>query len=94
MSRDLLGLVEETGRLLVFSEVGRIMGTVGVLVGVGFNSTLVRVAQMLTSCSSTASWLSLTGESGEAGDGFRRAWMRSLAVTTAISAEDAGGMAS
>jgi hypothetical protein len=39
-----------------------------------------RVAKMLESWWSAASWLSLAGESGEAGDGYWRTRMRFLAA--------------
>jgi hypothetical protein len=39
-----------------------------------------------------ARWLSLVGERGDAGDGFKNAWIRSLASAVAVSADKAVGM--
>ena len=44
------------------------------------------------SCLRDAIWLSLVGESGDAGLGFWRAWMRSLAAAVAASVEEAVGI--
>jgi hypothetical protein len=96
MDRDLLGLSEETLRLLEVeppSDMGKAWGdcrffagvtigvladesvgvlageTVGVLAGDGGGSTLVPVAKTQASSSSAVSWMSVVGESSEAGDG-------------------------
>jgi hypothetical protein len=50
------------------------------------------MAKMLAICSSCESWLLLAGESRELGDGFWRAWVRSLAAISARSVEDALGV--
>ena len=48
--------------------------------------------KMVANCWSAASWSELVGESGEAGDGFCRAWIKSLAAAVAASAEEAVGI--
>ena len=47
------------------------------------------LSKMVANCWRAASWLELVGESGEAGDGFCKAWIKSLAAAVAASAEEA-----
>ena len=50
------------------------------------------VPKIVANCWRAASWSELVGESGEAGDGFCKAWIKSLAAAVAASAEEAVGM--
>jgi len=72
-------------------------GTVGVLapvVGVGIlaGSGSVIALKIVDSCCRAACWLSLMGESGEAGDGCMRALVKSRAAAMAASVEEIFGM--
>ena len=72
-------------------------GTVGVLatvVGVGMlaGPGSVIALKIVDSCCRAACWLSLMGESGEAGDGCMRALVKSRAAARATSIEEDFGM--
>jgi len=72
-------------------------GTVGVLatvVGVGIlaGPGAVISLKIVDSSSRAACWLSLMGESGEAGDGCKRALVKSRAAAMAASVEEDFGM--
>ena len=72
-------------------------GTVGVLatvVGVGIlaGPGSVIALKIVDSCCRAACWLSLMGESGEAGDGCKRALVKSRAAAMATSVEEDFGM--
>ena len=72
-------------------------GTVGVLatvVGVGIfaGPGSVIALKMVESCCRAACWLSLMGERGEAGDGCKRALVKSRAAAMATSVEEDFGM--
>jgi hypothetical protein len=57
---------------------GKPSGIVGVGAGDSVGYVLETVAKMLTNCWSAVTWLSLARESGEAGDGCRRAAVKLL----------------
>ena len=72
-------------------------GTVGVLapvVGVGIlaGPGSVILLKIVDSCCKAACWLSLMGESGEAGHGCKRALVKSRAAATAASVEEDFGI--
>jgi len=72
-------------------------GTVGVLatvVGVGISAGpgSVNALKIVDSCCRAACWLSLMDESGEAGDGCKRALVKSRAAAMATSVEEDFGM--
>jgi len=61
---------------------------VGILAGPGSAISL----KIVDSCCRAAYWLSLMGESGEAGDGCKRALVKSRAAAMAASVEEDFGM--
>ena len=71
------------------------MRVVGLSVGVSASAPLlgsVAVEKISASWVRAKRWLSLRGDSADAGDGFRSALMRSLAAAMAVSVEDAVGI--
>ena len=71
-------------------------GTVGVVTVVGVESLAglwsVISLEIVDSCCRAACWLSLMGESGDAGDGCKRALVKSRAAAMAASVEEEFGM--
>lgn len=63
---------------------GRALSCVGVVV--------MAVENMRANCSRAVRWLSLMGESGDAGAGWRRACVRAAAASMAASVVDNAGM--
>jgi hypothetical protein len=65
-------MLEEAVLLLELEPPSEVLGSqverFGILASATFGSTLVTVAKVLANSWSAATWLSLVGESGEAGD--------------------------
>ena len=70
------------------------MGLLAPVAGVGILAGLWSVISLkiVDSCCRAACWLSLMGESGEAGDGCKRALVKSRAAAMATSVEEDFGM--
>lgn len=67
-------------------------GGVGEVVGASVSAGLLALCNMVISCCNAAVSLSVRGASGELGDGFNKAWVRSWRAVRIKSRDDADGI--